>query len=351
MALRILLGDVHGGVKDGNETIMKFQLNAIDAIIDYCIKNNIYNITQLGDLWEVRRATNNNVADKWKRGFYNQLKILDIFMDTLVGNHDAYFKNKIIPNFTSTLLSSYENILIFDEPKEIKWGKTKVAMIPWICKDNYDACMDMINNTDAEVICGHFEIKGARMESGVCEDGLPLETFKRFKLVLSGHFHSQGRYGNVQYIGTPYDTNWAEYGDAKGFWVIDDETLEMEFIRNENPLHIKIVYDEDKDMASIFDEDLMNKYVKVVIENRNDFDKYEAWLTRLETMKMSDLKINEPLLSLDHNNSDIVVDVNDLNVSKTEDMIVQYTNDVYPEKAEKLSKMMLSLHGEARNLS
>ncbi|AUS02033.1 metallo-dependent phosphatase-like protein [Vibrio phage 3.058.O._10N.286.46.B8] len=345
------LGDTHGGVRDGNELVMAFQLQyLVDVVIKYCLENQINTIIQLGDIWEVRRATNNNVSDRWKKEFFDVLEHHGIQLITIVGNHDAYYKNRIKPNFTNTLLSKYSNITIIQDPTEMLLNGTKYAFVPWICKDNYNECINMIENTDAEIMVGHYEIKGARMESGVCEDGMPMEKFARFKKVVSGHFHTQGVYGNIQYAGTPYETTWADYGEAKGFWTSNTAVDEMVFHRNENPLHIKVSYVEENNMDEVFEQDLKNKYIKVTVESRENFKKYEKWLMRLETMGMFDLKIIEPMMSLDSDESDMEVDVDNLDVVKTEDMIVNYVGDVYPDRADRLSKMMLGLHAEAENL-
>lgn len=345
------LGDLHGGVRDGNELIMNFQIGYLaDVVIKHCLDNNIKTIIQLGDIWEVRRATNNNVSDRWKKEFFDVLEHHGIAFITIVGNHDAYYKNRIKPNFTYTLLNKYDNITIIQDPTEIMINGVKYAFIPWICKQNYNDSITMIENTDAEVLVGHFEIKGARMESGVCEDGFPMEKFARFKKVISGHFHSQGVYGNILYAGTPYETSWSDYGEAKGFWVSDVELNRMDFHRNNNSTHIKVTYVEENDMSEIFKQDLKNKYIKVTVESRTDFKKYEKWLIKLETMGMFDLKIIEPMMTLDSDESDVGVDVDNLDVANTEDMITRYVNDVYPERAERLNKMALGLFAEAVNM-
>ena len=345
------LGDTHGGVRDGNELVMSFQLQyLVDVVIKHCLENQINTIIQLGDIWEVRRATNNNVSDRWKKEFFDVLEHHGIQLITIVGNHDAYYKNRIKPNFTNTLLSKYNNITIIQDPTEILLNGTKYAFIPWICKDNYNECITMIENTDAEIMVAHIEIKGARMESGVCEDGMPMEKFARFKKVISGHFHTQGLYGNIQYAGTPYETSWADYGEAKGFWTSDTSVNEMEFHRNTNPLHIKITYVEENDMKEIFKQNMKNKYVKVTVESRTDFKKYEKWLMKLEGMGMFDLKIIEPMMTLNEEQSNIEVNADDLDVVKTEALITQYVTDVYPERAERLNKMALALYAEAENM-
>lgn len=343
-----IVGDAHGGTKDGNLILMEHQLTYLDHIIDECVRMDIKVMIQTGDLFDVRKSTNTNVLREWKMRFFNKLRDNGIHLITLVGNHDMYLRNSIHPNSITEHVSHYDNITIIDEPTEILLGGNKVLIVPWVCSGNSDDIFNAIETTDAQVCIGHFEIKGARMESGICTDGLPLSTFSKFKLVLSGHFHSKGRYENVEYVGTPYQMCWGDFGHDKGFYVLDTETLDLEFIKNENDLFIKITYDEDQSMDIHLDADLTGKYVKVVIEHRDNFPKYEKWFSRLETKGMVELKVIEPLMDRSSKDTEVEVDTETLSVQSTEDLIVEYVNDLYPEKKDKLSRMMLSLHTESR---
>lgn len=343
-----VIGDLHAGGKDGNIVLMEQQLDyLVDVFIPYLQSNNIKTIYQVGDIFDVRKGTNTHVLHQWKLRFFKLLSDLNIKMETLVGNHDMYFRNTIHPNTLSEHLDQYDNITINDEVAEYSGLTSSEIWCPWICKENHEDIFKMIEKSKANICFGHFEIKGARMESSVCTDGLPVSMFKKFDLVLSGHFHSKGRYDNVQYVGTPYQMCWGDYGHDKGFYILDTKSLDLEFIQNTNDLFIKITYDEDKSMDMYLDEDLKNKYIKVVVENRDNFPKYEKWFSRLETKGMTELKVIEPLMDRSGDNTDVEVN-EELSTQSTEDLIVEYVEDLYPERKEKLSRMMLSLHAECR---
>lgn len=343
-----ILGDAHAGVRDGNSLMMEHQLRYLcEVFIPYCVDNNIRRIIQTGDMFDVRRHTNTAVLHEWKRRFFDLLKKHDLQMFVYIGNHDMHFKNKIRPNSIEEHLSIYDNIIVFDEPNEWEMGGKKFLFVPWICDENEELCSDFIRESDADVCFGHFEIIGAKMEGSTCTEGLPLSTFNKFDLCISGHFHIKGQYENVLYVGTPYQMSWADYGVPKGFHVLDTENLEVEFIENRNTIYQQITYNEDRDMDAAFEEDYTDRYVRVIIEHRDNFAKYEKWMMRLEAAGAASLSVLEPYT--DRGGEDSQIEFNgDLDVLSTTDIIKEYVADVYPEKGEKLEKVMLSLHDTAR---
>jgi len=349
---KIVIGDAHAGVGDGSTLLMNHQFKVLNFITQYGIDNNIKSIIQTGDMFDVRKSTNTLVLSQWKEQVFGRWEREGFEIETIVSNHDMYYKNTIHPNSLTENLASLNNIRIYDKPTEVLQdvcGGTEILFVPWICKDNEQECLDAIKNTKAEICVLHPEIKGARMESGVCTEGLPLAMFDKFKTVIAGHFHTRGEYGAVTYVGTPYQTSWGDYGCEKGFHVLDTDTCELEFIPLDFNLFYRFSYDEDKDMDYILNSNLNGKYVKIVIENRSDFKKYDKFMDALEDKCPRDLKVIEPLMSLDSEDSLVNFD-GKLEVKETEELIVDYINDLYPEKKAKLSKMMLGIHAEARVL-
>ena len=105
--------------------------------------------------------------------FFDKLLELGIEVHMLAGNHDTYFKNSDSVNSVDLLLKEYDNINVIDTPQTIEVDNTKICMIPWICADNYNECLDEIKNTDARICMGHFEIAGFAMHKGMAsEEGL-----------------------------------------------------------------------------------------------------------------------------------------------------------------------------------
>lgn len=346
----LILGDAHAGTRDGNQLVMEQQISYLESVvIPHMLENNISVMIQTGDIFDVRKHTNTAVLHEWKTRFFDVLQKNGIILIVYVGNHDSFYKNTLTPNTVNELLGEYNNVYIINEPEEISLGGTKSLVVPWICQSNEEIAMKMINESDASVCFGHFEIKGAKMESSVCDDGLPLSTFKRFAKTISGHFHIKGDYEDVTYVGTPYEMSWGDFGNEKGFHIFNVEDLTLTFHKNDNQLYHKITYNEDQDMEFYLKQDYKDKYIKVVIEHRQDFKKYESWLLKLESKGSATLSIIEPIMDRDAKDSNIE-DNGDLKILSTEEIIESYVDDVYPERKDKLTKMMLGLHSTARSI-
>ena len=100
---------------------------------------------------------------------------------------------------------------------------------------------------------------------------------------------------------------WADAGDPKGFHTFDIETRELEFIPNERTIFKKIHYNDKKtDYNSVDILQYDKKFVKVFVENRENYYEYDKFLDRLyKEISVHDLKIVEDILEL---NSDFVHD-------------------------------------------
>ena len=342
-----ILGDAHAGTGDGSQLIMRHQLKFLtNEFIPYLVDNGIDTVIQTGDIFDVRRNTNTDVLHRWKVEFFDVLKQYNIKLIVYVGNHDMYYKNRISPNTVVEHLSSYPNVTIIDKPTELVVDGTSMLFVPWICEENEADCHNAIKNSTSDICFGHFEIKGARMESSICEEGLAISEFKHFKHCISGHFHIEGRYENVRYVGTPYEMSWNDYGVRKGFWTLDGN--DMSFIENHNHIFNRITYNESVDMMSqLTERDISDCYIKVVIDERDDFKVYERWQHKLESLGPAKLDIIEPIMNRDADESEVIVD-GELQIESTEDIIREYSADLYPERSESLSKMMLNIHSEAR---
>ena len=186
-------------------------------------------------------------------------------------------------------------IHIVMEPRVMEYGSLKIALLPWICNDNYDASMNFIRNCKADWLGGHLELGGFELMRGVeSHDGMNHKLFEKFELVLTGHFHVSSRKDNVWYLGSQMEFFWSDEGDPKYFHVIDTETREIEKIRNPYTLFKKIVYNDDKmDYNNYNVDDLDNKFVKVVVVNKSDTFLFDRFIDRIQNRNIHELKIAE----------------------------------------------------------
>ena len=132
--------------------------------------------------------------------------------------------------------------------------------------------------------------------------------FNKFDMVMSGHFHKRSNDGHIHYLGCPYEMTWADSGDPKGFHVFDIKTRELEFIPNDRTIFEKIKYD-DREKIDYLNIDLINydkKFIKVFVENRDDYYAFDKFMDRLyKEISVHDLKVIEDFSDL---SSDFVHD-------------------------------------------
>lgn len=278
-----ILGDLHFGVKKGDEKMATYFSRFLsDVFFPEIDKRGINHIIQLGDMFDPRSEIATHVFDQVNDSLITPIMERGCRFDMILGNHDTRYKNTNSINTPSVLFgvklgsggtslpiedTDYGKLVI-DDVYEFQVGKTKIALVPWLSHENESHLIERIKTTDANVVMGHFEIVGAKMDRfNVAKHGLSQSMFNRFDMVLSGHFHHRSDYGNIHYVGTPYEMTWIDCDDPKGFYILDTDTLDMEFIRNPITMFNKIVYDGK---THIDPEPFRGTNVRLVIENHDD---------------------------------------------------------------------------------
>ena len=112
-------------------------------------------------------------------------------------------------------------------------------------------------------------------------------------MVLSGHFHIKQSKGNIHYLGSQYQLNFADVGVVKGFHILDSQTRELDFIENERRAFNIIRYDDTILGEEILKEDYekyKNTFVKVIVRSKNKpfiFDKFINKLYSIDTQELT----------------------------------------------------------------
>jgi DNA repair exonuclease SbcCD nuclease subunit len=255
----------------------------------------ITRVIHLGDTFDRRKFINFNSLKNCRDYFFDPLLERDIQVDMIVGNHDTYFKNTNEVNSPDLLLTDYTNIVAHSRPKSIQVDNLSILIMPWICSENYQECLDSIDQTLSPVLFGHLELDGFIMHKGLQnEGGMDPDIFKKFDLVCSGHFHHRSSRGNITYLGNTYPLTWNDFDDPRGFHIFDTETLELEFIENPYQMFTKILYDDTKtDYDDVDAAQFAEQMIKLVIINKSDFYKFDKFLDRLYKHNPLELKIIE----------------------------------------------------------
>lgn len=128
----------------------------------------------------------------------------------IVGNHDMLNNQVFLSNdHFFNVFKNIDGISIVDKPESLFLddGAFSVGFIPYIPTGR----LKEISLYKHKVVFGHQEIKNANFGHAISENGDDWD--KNGPLLISGHIHEYQRLPNVIYVGTPYQTNFAESPD------------------------------------------------------------------------------------------------------------------------------------------
>ena len=187
-----LINDTHWGARNDSPAFMNYFNRFYDEIFfPYLQENNIKTVIHLGDVVDRRKFINYNTAHNFKLKFWNKIDELDLDTHVIIGNHDTYYKNTNEINALQNLNIS-KNAKVYTSSQTVNFDGLDILFMPWICDTNKDDTLYHIDNTTAQIVMGHLEIKGFEMHKGhLNEQGLEKDLFKRFEKVISGHFHKK----------------------------------------------------------------------------------------------------------------------------------------------------------------
>jgi DNA repair exonuclease SbcCD nuclease subunit len=343
MAEVLLITDQHFGVRNDSLVFATFYKKFYSEVVIPFIKaSNIKHVIALGDTFDRRKSINFNSLDLAKEMWFDPLHELGVELTMLVGNHDIYYKNTIRVNAPQLLLGEYDNIRIIDEPQEVNVAGLDIYMTPWICDANREKSVSMAEETECTVCMGHFEFNGFEAHPGhVMDHGSDHKDFAKFAKVFSGHYHSRSAKDNVQYLGNPYQLYWNDYDSRRGFTVLNTENLTTMFYRNPFKMFNKIYYKDDLEIKDFSKYE--GKYVKLIVEDREDHVKFDKTVKALYDVGVADLKIVE----------DLSVELEDSVELETEDtltLLEQYVDETDFSDKLNIKKILKSLYTEACSL-
>jgi DNA repair exonuclease SbcCD nuclease subunit len=308
-----LISDTHYGAKKGSKHLHDyFELFYKNVFFPTLEQYGITTVIHMGDAFDSRKSIDYQSLQWAKRVVFEPLKNYDVHM--IVGNHDCYYKNTNLVNSPELLLEDYSNIKKYSSPKSIKIDNLDIAFIPWICSENYDETLKLINKTTAKVAMGHLELNGFRAHRGhTMEDGMDTKVFSKFKKVFSGHFHTRSDDGHIFYLGNPYEIYWNDVNDTRGFHIFDTETLEHFPVNNPYKLFHNIYYEDTPHQTFNVDE-YLNKIIKVIVRKKSKPKDFEKFINKLYSSGVHDLKIIENFDIQENEEFEIEEDENTLSI-------------------------------------
>ena len=192
------VSDIHVGVHQNSTMWHDISLQWARWLHDELKDKGITDIIIPGDLFHYR----DEIAVNTIHVVTEMLMIWkDFNIVLLVGNHDAFYKDRSEINSLS-ILAGWKNITVVSEPTHYECFNRKIMICPWGTTPN------QIKKSD--IVFGHFEIASFKFnQHKICEDGInSSHLLKKAPLIITGHFHlrEERKYkaGNILYLGNPY---------------------------------------------------------------------------------------------------------------------------------------------------
>ena len=339
-----LITDTHYNFKKANKDFHNyFSKFYRDIFFPTLEENNIKTVVHLGDAFDNRKGIDYWALEWAKENVYDKFKELGIKVYSIVGNHDAYYKNTNQINSIDTLLDQYSNIVKISQPKQFNIGGMEAVFLPWICSDNQEETFKLLEETDAKVVFGHLELSGFTVYPGyVHTTGMSKEIFEKFDRVFSGHYHTRSSDKKIFYLGNPYQMFWSDVNDSRGFNIFDTETYELNFYKNPYNMFEKIYYDEEN-IVEYEKKYIQNKMIKVVIKNKKDELKCDNFIDSLIKCNPLDLKVIENIDVYDND-----VSCADVPIEDTMSILDKYVEESqFNLNKNKIKKLLRQIYQEA----
>ena len=349
-----IVTDIHIGVRGDSKVFHEVQRKFFEEVFfPYIDENEITTVFDLGDTFDRRKYINYASLSAGKSFLFDNLAKRNIDFHCLIGNHDTYYASTNEINSMNLLTKEYPQFTLYqDTAKEIELGSTKFLMLPWLNKENGEKNLEIVKNSTANILMGHLEVKGFEMMKGaLCTHGIDMNVFKNFESAFSGHFHHPSRYGNVEYLGSPYEMTWSDYKGSRGFHVFDTETREMIKIENPNRVFYKVFYDDQDwtvdDVANYDVEQYRDKFVKVIVQNRTNAYLYDMFMGRMSECGAVDVRAVDDHMNLDAEGVDEILD----ETKDTTEILSQYIDGLETNVDKgKVKSLVDELYHEALSL-
>jgi len=356
----VIINDTHAGVSNSSDAHLDAAEEFYSTVLfPYMLEHDLKHIVHLGDFFDNRRVINAKCLKHIERVFLDKLVEYDITMDIILGNHDVYYKSTNKVSATESILMRHPNVDVIREPIIRDYDGLNIALLPWINQENHDDSIKFISESSskARILFGHLELGGfSMMKNGMkssTEHGMSIGLFEKYETVLTGHFHTKSTMNNITYVGTQLEFTWSDCNDPKAFHVFDTAQPDnLLAVPNPNKLFIKLHYDDtDKTDASEFPElkqQLKNKFVKVIVEHKENPVLFDTYINQIDNQDPHDLKIHEVF---DEYNGESVGDLH-LETEDTLTILNKYVDAVdTPLDKSKIMKKLTALYSEALNKS
>jgi UDP-2,3-diacylglucosamine pyrophosphatase LpxH len=298
-----VLGDLHFSHSGHSHEKFEQQMAFIEQqFFPYLLENNIKIVMQLGDINHDRNRADWYILNEMKKRFYGWFDCNDVQLHALVGNHDTVFKNTLDQNSLSETTKHFENVYVYTKPTVVEIQPYKIGFNPWILDHKNPKLTEKV-----DILLGHFDVMGFPMLKGIySKEGLDYKSLSNYRLVMSGHYHIRHIQENFHMVGTPFQLNWNDWNQPRGFVVLDTQ-FNVTYIQNTvNPQFVKIYYDNGniEVLGLDYDEEpipmsrekslevVKKNYCRLFTRQVDDQMKLELYHTSLLAVSCDDYKID-----------------------------------------------------------
>jgi len=335
-----IFSDLHLGVHSNSSEWHKYAIEWANWFREECRDKGIKDLIFCGDWHHNRSEISVNTLQV-------SADILDMFEEfnliAITGNHDIYYKHRTDVNSLS-IFKNRKNVTILEQYQTLKAFDKKLSFCPW------NTPTKVIEESD--VIFGHFEIETFKMNAfKICEEGVRVkDLLKKSSLIISGHFHTrhekQFGAGTILYVGNPFQMDFGDAGNRKGYHILDLDTLEYEFFENNvSPCYEKITLSElveEGDITPIVKNKISNNIVKLKVDkniSQDDMDILTAVFNKLQPEQLSidyDINFNRILDNRDN--------IEDLSGVDVEQAIEEFIGTMDLDDAKAIIEYTLGLY-------
>jgi DNA repair exonuclease SbcCD nuclease subunit len=335
-----IFSDLHLGVHSNSSDWHNYAVEWALWFRDECRSKGIKDLIFAGDWHHNRSEISVNTLQI-------SADILDILSEfnliAITGNHDIYYKHRTDVNSLS-IFKNRKNVTVLEEYETLEAFDKKISFCPW-----NTATKDI---EESDLIVGHFEIETFKMNTyKTCEEGVKVkDLLKKSELVISGHFHTRHEKkfgaGTILYVGNPFQMDFGDAGNQKGYHILDLDTMEYEFFANNiSPNYNKISLSDmvqAGEITPIIRAKFTNNIVKVKIDmniSQEDMDILQRTLSCLKPEVLTydyDINFNRIL--------DNKEDIEDLSGVDIEQAIEEFVNSLEPSNKKAIIDYTLGLY-------
>ena len=328
---KLVVGDLHFGIKSNSVTWLESQLEFFDKQIFDIIENkNIDKIVFLGDLHDIRYSINQQIGIEIRNLFR---KMLDKFpakeFILLAGNHDYYtpleefsYYNFYELVFGDEFKKCHPNLTIINQDP---WMDTDGSLyLPWYWTENTDHFDEILYNYDFA-----HDVKAVYCHADLtCWPGARIGSLRGCP-VYSGHIHYivDDPIGNLHNLGSALALTYNDVNQSRYVYIIEDERI-VEKIENNTTRKFKRIFNDD-----IFEKDdafYENSEIEICISNK--FYNKAKYIEQLKYLKLTYIDSNIRIHVIDDDTNIDTLSVAGFNTNidvYIEDNIPEHLNDKF----------------------